>query len=60
MDGPNIQHFLDMDPHIIVHMGRYASIPLLKRGLIGEPDFMFNQSSFNPDLGHFAQTGAPI
>ena len=46
MDGPNIQHLLDMGPHIVIHMGRYTSIPLLKRGLIGEPDFMFDQSSF--------------
>ena len=45
MDGPNIQHFLDMGPHVIVHVGRYASIPLLERGLVCEPDFMLNQSS---------------
>ena len=46
MDSTNIQHFLDMGPHIIVHMGRYASIMLFKGRFICQSYFVLGQSSF--------------
>ena len=46
MDSTNIQHFLDMGPHIIVHVRGYTSIMILKGHLICQHYFVFGQSSF--------------
>ena len=42
----NIQHLLDMGPHIIIHMMGYASVMLFEGHPICHLYFMFNQSSF--------------
>ena len=45
VDGTNIQHFLDMGPHFIIHVGRYTSVVLLEGHQICHLYFVFNQSS---------------
>ena len=46
LDSTNIQHLLDMGPHIIVHVGRYTLVMLLEGHLICYLYFVFDQSSF--------------
>ena len=42
----NIQHLLDMGPHVVIHVGRYTSIALFEGHLIHYLYFMLDQSSF--------------
>ena len=46
MDSTNVQHFLDMDPHIAVHVRRYMLVMLLEGCPICHLYFVFDQSSF--------------
>ena len=45
-DSTNIQHLLDIGPHIVVHVGWYTSVTLLEGCPIHHLYFVFDQSSF--------------
>ena len=42
LDGTNVQHFLEMALHIIIHMRGYALVMLLEEYLVCYFDFVFN------------------
>ena len=60
LDGTNVQHLLDMGPHIIIHVRRYMLVMLLEGHPIHYLQFCVWLKQSYPGLDSCRQTGVPI